>query len=206
MIEIPRHLWRLEVKRWKLLADPLADVAAFRRATEIEHRVAFAREAFIQLHDRPLQPRQAPLQRGKRLRHVLGIAQVLRSIRQFDPRLPKDLPRTTLRAELNQIRVASIERNVERKRQPALERRHVEARHVRPRGIGDRLPDPLEQPRPCEQLLAQRHRGAVVAAEQLQAPPRMLRGNAGQHVQVIVDDRLGNRLARQEDHLGSRQA
>ena len=71
-------------------------------------------------------------------------------------------------------------------------------------GIPDRFADSLDQPRARQDLRHQRDRRGVMAREQRQALAGMLGRNAGEQMQIIVDDRLGDRLTGDIDHTGPR--
>jgi hypothetical protein len=57
---------------------------------------------------------------------------------------------------LRERRVQSIQRDAEQHRKAALQRRRVEHREIRVLTVVDGIADPLQQPRPFQDLLGQR--------------------------------------------------
>ncbi len=108
-----------------------------------------------------------------------------------------------LAAERGQVGVAGIERDPQGHRQRPFQGAGVEHRQVGEGGIADGLAQSRQQPRPREQLLGERTGGAVEGAYQHQPPARVLGRDPLQHAEVVVDDRLGQRLAGDIDEARS---
>ena len=123
-----------------------------------------------------------------------------------DASLAEDPAAAALRAELGEIGVAAIDREAKFHRQRPLAGRDGEAAEMRRRRIGDQRADALEQARPGQQLFGQRSCGAVVAADQVQAPPGMGVRQARQEAEIVADRRFGHRLAGDEHDRGAGQA
>jgi hypothetical protein len=185
-------------------ADPGGQRPAGGGVGEPEHGVPLAGEALVELDHRPPQRRVAGLELGERAGEVPLVGQVLEPVRDGDPGLAQQLPAAALGAEVEQGRVAAEDRHAQPHGEGAFEGGHGEARHARRPRVRDRLADPGEQARPRQDLGAQGLRRRVVAAEQGEAPAGVLVRHAGQQVEVVVDDRLGDRLAGDVDQAGAR--
>lgn len=105
-----------------------------------------------------------------------------------------------LRTQWSQPWIGGVHRNAEADRDVTLELGGVVGNQVRTHRIGDEVGEPLEQPRPSQQLLAERDRRGVVHRDQRQPGPRMTRDHAGQQRQVVLDDLGRDRYRGHVDH------
>ena len=137
---------------------------------------------------------------------VVLVLQVLVAGRMRNAGLAEHLAAAGLGAEVVQLGIEAVQRHVEQHRQLALERRRVEDGQVGRLRVGDRLPDPLDEARPLEDLLRQRPRRAVVGAQHRQPRPGMAGRHARQQVQVVVEDQRMDRLRRDVGHVRARVA
>ncbi len=71
--------------------------------------------------------------------------------------------------------------------------------------VDDRVPEALDESWSVEDLLGQRAQRAVVAVEEREAAAGVARRNAGEEVEVVVDDRRCQRAAGHVDDVCSRQ-
>ncbi len=132
--------------------------------------------------------------------------EVLEPLRQGDAGLAEHLAAAGLGAEVGEIGVGAVERDAEQDGELALERRRVEDGEVGARAVLDPLADALDQPRALEDLLGQRARRGVVGAEQRQARPGVAGGDAGEELEVVVQDHRVHRLRGDVDDARPRVA
>ena len=112
----------------------------------------------------------------------------------------------TLAAPVRQRRIAGVQRNIQRDGQIAFQLGGIEYRQVRLCRIAHGLSDALQQARAFKDLLGDAARGGIVGAEQRQALARVRPGNAGQQIQVVVDDDVRNRRRGHENDARVRHA
>ncbi len=179
---------------------------ARRRSGEVEDRVALAGKALVKLDHRPPQTRIAPLE----LRQGVGdgglVGEVLEARGHGDAGLAEDLAAAALGAEPGEVGVAAIDRNAQPDRERAFRWRNGKAAQMRRGRVRDQVAQALDQAWPLEDLLGQRAARAVVAGEQMQPGAGVGVRHPGEQAQIVVDRRLGDRLAGDEDEAGARQA
>ena len=145
-------------------------------------------------------------QLDQRLLDVVLALEVLEPLRQRDAGLAEHLAAAGLGAEDREVGIGAVERDAEQHGELALERRRVEDGEVGARAVLDPLADALDQPRALEDLLGQRARRGVVGAEQRQARAGVARGDAGEELEVVVQDHRVHRLRGDVDHARPRVA
>ena len=185
----------------------LAGRSRGRQAGQVDAGVAPARDAVVELDD-GARDAIAPLraQLAQRRGDVVGAVQVLAPERVRHPRLGEQPPAAGLRPEPEQARVRPVQRDPERQREVALQQARRVGHEVAVRRVGDERAETGEDARALEHLGGQRPRRPVARRHHVQPPPGLARDHPGQQGQVVVDDLLGHRPARHEDHLQARLA
>jgi hypothetical protein len=120
--------------------------------------------------------------------------------------LAEHLAAPRLGAEIVQLGIEPVQRDVEQHRQLALERGRVEDGQIGRFGVGNGLADALDQPGTLQDLLGQRARRAVVGAQHRQARSGVTGRYASQQVQVVIEDQRMHRLRRDVGHVRARVA
>ena len=190
---------RLPADRELELRKLLADCARVRRAFRIpEDRVAFAREAVVQLDDGLPERGVAALEVDEGRFEVRVVPQVLVAFRARDACLAEDPTASRFRPEVDERRIDAVQRNPEKDGKPPLERSRVEDREVGPRAVGDPRADALDEARTLEDLLREGARRCVVRAEERQAAARVARGDADEELEVVLEDEGVDGLRRHE--------
>src|ERR671913_2319948 len=115
----------------QLIPYPARKIPPLRRAFVGEDGVPLTRETLIQLYSCPSQPGLAALELDDGLDHVVPVTQVLEPIWQLDPGLPESLAAAALGSEVVELRVVAVERDAKPDGETTLQRRAVEAGHVR---------------------------------------------------------------------------
>jgi hypothetical protein len=87
---------------------------------------------------------------------IVARLEVLEPGRKVHARLAEHAPAARFGPVLRQRRIETIQRDAEQHREPALQRRRVEHREVRVLTVVNGIPDPLQQPRPFQNLLRER--------------------------------------------------
>ena len=190
-VVLPAFAARLEAKRrGQALVDPALQRRRVprRRPVEVEHGIALAGEALVELHDRAPERRPAELQRGQRLDNVAGVAKALRAVGETDAGGPKHATRAALAPQSDQCRVAGIQRDAEAHRQRPLERTRIEHRQVGDRRVADLLEQSSQQGRAIEDLGGQGRQRVIAGAHQYQTPTRVRGGHVAQQAQVVLHD------------------
>ena len=91
--------------------------------------------------------------------------------------------------------VAAIDRQAKSEPQFTLQLGDHDAGQVGGSRVRHRFADAFEHARPLEYLARQRRRRGVIAGDQCQPAARVQTRNAGQKMQVVIDDRFRNRRA-----------
>ena len=169
------------------------DLAVGRRGIG-EDGIALAGEALVQLHHRPADSRPLPPQLFERLDDVLFRVQVFETGRARHARLLEHAAATRLGAVVLEVGVEPVQGDAEQHRELPLEPRGVEDGEIGPCRVGNRLADPLDQAGPLHDLLAERPRRPVVAAQHRQPRARVSGRHARQQIEVVVQDDRVHRL------------
>ena len=100
-----------------------------------------------------------------------------------------------------EIRVARIKRYPESHGERPFGRCRDEAGHVCETIVRYRPANVLDETRPAEDLLRERPARAVITTQESEAAARVTERNAGKQVEVVLDHRVRNRLARDIDDI-----
>ena len=169
-------------------------------AAKVDHGVALAGEAVVELDHHRADGRGRPLAQAPRRRlDRVDRAQVLGPVQHRHAGQPGDPPRPGLGAEAGQGGRRPVQGQPEPLGQLLLAGGDVEGLHERPARALAQLPDPVQQLRPVEQLGRERPGGGVAGGQHVQPRPRSCR--VGQEAEVVVDHRLFDRHRGQVDDL-----
>ena len=107
---------------------------------------------------------------------------------------------------MGELGVDAVQGHPQQHRELALEGSGVEDGEIGARGIDDAGPDALHETGPLEDLLGQGARRGVVGAEQGEARSGVARGDAGQELEVVLQDDGVHGLGGDVDHPRPRVA
>ena len=131
---------------------------------------------------------------------LVDAVEVLRPDRILHPAFVEHPPTAGLAAHISEAGIRAVHRNTKRQRNIPLERSRVVRDQVGPRRVRDQRTNLPKQPRPRQQLRAERRRARVADRDQRQPLTRMAGNDAGKQPEVVLDDRFRNRLRRHVDH------
>ena len=150
--------------------------------------VAHAAHAFVQLHDRLLHPRSLRPHLAYGVHQFLFAEQILPPQRMRHAHFGEDAPSAALGPEGVEIRIRRIHGDAQLKSDLPFQIGRIERDHMRPVQVRDQRADVSDDVRSGQQLPAQRLRGTVLQADEVQSFVRVRIDDAGQQAQVVVDN------------------
>ena len=175
-----------------------------REIREVDERVAFARDAFVEFHYGLCHGRSLPAHLQQRRGGLLQAVQVIEAERVIDSRLREQLPASRLRPKGEMARVSAVKRNAKTQGEVSFEVSRVVADEMGAVFVCDGCFDLLQQERTLEDFEAERARRIIIRREQGEAAQGMARNDAREQIEVILDHAGMNRLRSDVDHARPR--